>query len=62
VGKLLHQVSEAVELTGIGRSKLYELMGSGELESVKCGKRRLIPAEALMAFVERLRAEQRQPA
>lgn len=54
--KLLYDVPEAVALTSIGRSRIYELLRSGELESVKCGKRRLIPAEALERFVESLRA------
>ena len=54
--KLLYGVEEAVALTSIGRSRLYELMASGALESVTCGKRRLIPAEALERFVESLRA------
>ena len=54
--KLLYEVSEASVMTSLGRSKLYELMASGEIESVKVGKRRLIPAQALETFVERLRA------
>lgn len=58
--KLLYDVEEAVEVTSIGRSRLYELMASGALESVKCGRRRLIPAEALERFVEGLRATHRQ--
>jgi excisionase family DNA binding protein len=55
--KLLYRVPEAVEQTGIGRSTLYELMRSGDLESVKVGRSRLIPADALEEFVARLRAE-----
>lgn len=55
--KLLYDVNEAVALTSIGRSRLYELMASGELESVKCGKRRLIPADALERFVASLRGQ-----
>lgn len=57
---LLHDIADASELTKLGRSKLYELMASGELESVKVGKRRLIPHAALVAFVERLREESRE--
>lgn len=55
--KLMYRVPEAVELTSIGRSRLYELMASGELESVKLGNARLIPHDALLALVARLREE-----
>jgi excisionase family DNA binding protein len=54
--KLLHEINEATELIGLGRSKLYELLATGEIESVKVGKRRLIPHAALVEFVDRLRA------
>ena len=37
---------------------MYELLASGTIESVKVGKRRLIPEEALLAFVAQLRSEQ----
>ena len=60
--KLLLNVEEAVAATSIGRSKLYELMADGTIESVKVGKRRLIPEAALVRFVERVRTEQAQTA
>ena len=40
---------------GIGRSKLYELMQDGVLESVHIGACRRIPTEAVTALVSRLR-------
>ena len=49
------------QLGGIGRSMLYELLGRGELESVKVGRRRFVPAAAIDAYVARLRAEQNGP-
>lgn len=58
--KLLLSVEEALEATGIGRSKFYELVAAGEIESVEVGRRRLVPVEALQEFVERLRAESRR--
>lgn len=54
--KLLYRVPEAVELTSIPRSRLYELMAAGQIESVKVGKSRLIPHDALEAFVAKLRS------
>lgn len=55
--KLLNEIPEACERTGLRRSKMYELLASGEIESVKIGKRRLIPEEALENFVARLRGQ-----
>jgi excisionase family DNA binding protein len=34
-------------MLGIGRTHLYELMNNGSLRSVRLGKRRLIPIEAI---------------
>lgn len=49
--------TEAAQALGIGRSKLYELMQGGVLESVHIGACRRIPADALEELVTRLRAE-----
>ncbi len=38
---------EAVRLSGVGRSVLYEMMRTGDLPYVKLGARRLIPRRAL---------------
>jgi excisionase family DNA binding protein len=54
---MLYRVEEAADQTGIGRSKFYELMATGEIESIKIGTRRLIPHDALEGFVARLRGE-----
>jgi excisionase family DNA binding protein len=53
--KLLLTPTEAATALGIGRSKVYELMQTGQLQSVHIGARRRVPAEALHAFLERLR-------
>ena len=55
VEKLLLKPEEAAEILSIGRSKVYELMGTGELASVRIGACRRIPAEALSDFVAGLR-------
>lgn len=57
-GKLLLTVDEAAQRLGIGRSHAYIYVLRGEIESVKIGRSRRIPAEALDAFVERLRSDQ----
>ena len=47
--------AEAAAALGIGRSKLYELLQGGMLESVHIGACRRIPADALTALVTKLR-------
>lgn len=47
----------AAERLACGRTKLYELLRSGELESVKVGRLRRIPEDALTAYVTRLREQ-----
>lgn len=51
--RILLDVKQASELTSLGRSTLYILMRSGELASIKVGKKRLILGTAIDAFVER---------
>jgi excisionase family DNA binding protein len=53
--KLLVSVwPEAAEALGIGRSTAFELVASGQLASVRVGRRRLVPASALREFADRL--------
>jgi excisionase family DNA binding protein len=52
---LLYRPEEAAGVLGIGRSKLFELIGAGRLETVKIGRSTRIPAEALERFVRELR-------
>ncbi len=54
--KLLHTPEEAANRLGIGRTTIYELLASKQLESVVIGRSRRIPAAALVAYVEGLRA------
>ena len=53
--KLLLTPTEAASALGIGRSKLYELLQTGELASVRIGACRRVPAEALHSFLLTLR-------
>ena len=45
-------VKDACAMSGIGRTKLNELIGSGQIESVKIGKRRLVKVESLKRLLE----------
>jgi len=49
------RISIAAKMLGIGRSKLYELIGAGELETVKLGKSRLIVTRSIHDLIVRNR-------
>ncbi len=51
VEKLLFKPAEAAELLGLGRSKVYALVASGGLPSIRIGRNVRIPAEALRQWV-----------
>ena len=46
------RISEACRMTGIGRSKFYELVAEGKIEIVKVGAMTLVPVVSLEAFIE----------
>ena len=45
------RISDAVRLIGLGRSKIYELIASGEIEIVKVGSATLIPVANLRKLI-----------
>ena len=52
--RLLLSVEEAAERLGIGRSLMYELIGSGQVASIRVGRLRRVAPEALSAYVAAL--------
>lgn len=50
--RLLLRPAEAAEAIGVGRSKLYELVASGELPSIRVGASVRIPVDALRAWID----------
>jgi excisionase family DNA binding protein len=54
--QLLFRPTEAAQRLGVGRTKVYELMASGALRSVKIGSARRVSATALAEFVAALDA------
>ena len=46
---------EEAELLGIGRTLMYSLVASGEVESVQIGRLRRVPTDALDDFLSRHR-------
>jgi excisionase family DNA binding protein len=52
---LLLTVEEAARRLRLGRTLVYRLISSGQLESVKVGRLRRVPAECLPEYVATLR-------
>ena len=47
-------IVDAARTLGIGRSKLYELINAGDLETVKLGTRTLVRVASIKAFSDSL--------
>jgi excisionase family DNA binding protein len=45
-------VSEACKVLGLGRTKIYDLIGKGRLETLKIDKRTLIKTASIRALVD----------
>ena len=56
---LVLTVEEAADRLGVGRTVMYALVSSGAVESVRIGRLRKVPADALVAFLDALRDCQR---
>jgi excisionase family DNA binding protein len=54
--RLLYRVPEVAVILNISRSKVYELFSSGDLESVKIDRIRLVRSSDLRAYVDQLHA------
>jgi len=60
--KLLLRPTEAAEVLGLGRSKVYELLAAGTLPAIRVGGPIRVPAEALRRWVsERAQESKREP-
>ena len=47
---LLCSIPDAAKALGVGRSKLYELIGEGRLDTVTIGRRRLVRTDSVRAL------------
>ncbi len=56
VPAVVYRVDEAATALRLSRSGIYELIRSGRLRSVKHGRRRLIPVDALTEYIASLDA------
>ena len=51
VGPLLLTALQAAQLLAIGRTSVYELIATGDLETVHIGRSMRIPADSVHAFI-----------
>ena len=47
-------IAETVDRFRIGRTRLYELIGSGEIDAIKLGRRTLVKTASLREFFSKL--------
>ena len=57
--KYAYSIHETAEALGLGRSKLYELLQSGEIPTFYVGRKRLVAADDLQRFVESRREQEK---
>jgi excisionase family DNA binding protein len=58
VEKLYRVEDAAREVLQLGRTRVYELVASGQIRSIAIGRARRIPESALQEFIDRQLAEQ----
>ena len=58
LGREVLSVEEAAEFLGVGRTYMYALLASGEVNSLKIGRLRKVRRRDLDAYLDRLAAEQ----
>ena len=52
--KKLYAIPEVCKITSSGRSSVYAALGTGALTAVKLGRRTLVPAESIDAWLASL--------
>lgn len=50
-------IKQVIYELGISRTAIYELIECGKLKTVKIGRRRLVPIEAIEEFIASLRKD-----
>lgn len=56
--RMLLTAEEAAESLKVGRCKVYDLIRTGELASIKIGRLRRIPVDSVREFAHKLLAEE----
>jgi len=55
-------ITEFCRIAGLGRSKVYEMLAAGEIDSITVGRRRLILLDSFQRLIQRQRAAGAQTA
>lgn len=55
--QVLCTVAEAKAAARVGHTKFYQLVGEGKIQTVKCGRRRLVLCSSIRDLPETLRKE-----
>ena len=50
--RLTCTIAQACEVTGLGRTTLYELIGEGRISTSAVGRRRLVLVQSLLSLIE----------
>ena len=45
------EIEDVMEYLHLGKNKVYDLLRSGQLSYIRCGRKYLIPSDALQEFV-----------
>lgn len=53
--RLLYDIPEAAEQLSVSGRVVERLIKDGEIDSVKLGRRRLVPHDAILDYIKRLR-------
>lgn len=51
--QILCSVIEASKMLGLGRTKIYDMLAKGQIQSMRIGSRRLVKMESIKALIER---------
>ena len=55
IQRAAYSVEEAAAAIGIGRTYVFQLIKEGNLQTVKVGRRRLVPTKEVHALLARMR-------
>ena len=58
--KLVYSIQEAANLLGISRCYAYELVRNGTIPALELGKKRVIPKEKFVAWINGKESEKRE--
>lgn len=58
--RVMLTAEQAAEAIGVGRTTMFALIKSGDIESVRIGRLRRIPLDSIEAYTHRLITEQTQ--